>query len=85
MAYSDPDPLGKIAMSGNVDVSAVNSAVDKAERLIARQRAVILARTAGGKPIEALSPVLNQIEGNLRLLSKVQRFVEGRQRRTLER
>ena len=72
--------LGNVAMSQTPGVS-INSAISQTEKLISRQRTVILERTARGKPIEALSPVLNQIEGNLRLLNKVQQFIAAQHRR----
>ena len=60
--------------------ASINSAIDETQKLITRQRAVISERAAVGMPAEALGPVLKQIESNLHLLSKVQRFMEAQQR-----
>ncbi len=67
-------------MSSPVGISVVIRAIGETERVIARQRAVIAERTSRGKPVDALRPVLSQMEGNLHVLTKVQGFLEARSR-----
>jgi hypothetical protein len=60
--------------------TVIARAITQTEDLIERQRAVISERTAHAKPVESLSPVLTQIEENLRMLTKMQAFLQARAR-----
>ncbi len=58
--------------------AAINIAINQAERSIARHRAMISERAAAKKPVAALGAVLDQLEGNLKALVRIQAFFEAR-------
>ncbi len=68
-------------MSKSVDVSAIFASIEKTTRQVGAPRALIEDREADGKPVQSLTPVLDQMEGNLTLLHKMRRFLDARDRR----
>ncbi len=55
--------------------------IDETGKAIQRQRTLISDRSARGKPVGALNPVLDQLEKNLRILHKVKRFLDEADRK----